>query len=85
MDKYWATIANSMKKSLVYRADTFISMLAVFFSFIVLFYLWTTIYGQGNQIGNYSLKQIITYYVFVVIFELLILNIDVSWGIGAEI
>lgn len=85
MGKYLATIANSIKKSLAYRTDTFIRMLAAFFSFIVLFYLWTTIYGQGNQIGNYSLKQIITYYVFVVIFELLIMSIDISWAIGEEI
>ena len=85
MGKYLATIENSMKKSLAYRADTFIRMLAAFFSFVVLFFLWTTIYGQGNQIGNYSLAQIITYYVFVAIFELLIMSLDVSWGIGEEI
>jgi len=85
MGKYLATITNSMKKSLAYRTDTFIRMLAAFFSFVVIFYLWTTIYVQGNKIGNYSLKQIVTYYVFVAIFELLIMSLDISWGIGEEI
>ncbi len=85
MGKYLATISNSIKKGLAYRADTLIRMIAAFFSFIMLFYLWTTIYGQGNQIGNYSLTQIITYYIFVAIFELLIMSLDVSWSIGEEI
>ena len=84
MEKYWAVAVNSLKKSLAYRANSIISVFAIFFSFIVLFYFWNSIYRQGNQIGSYSLQQIITYYVFVAIFELLILD-GTAWSIGEEI
>lgn len=84
MQKYIAVAANSIKKNLVYRANNFIMFLSVFFSFAVLFYFWNSIYRQGNQIGSYSLTEIISYYVFITIFELLAHD-NTAWSVGDEI
>ena len=75
---------NSVKKNLAYRANTFIMMISVLFSFGVMYYFWTSIYSQGNQIGSYSLNEIISYYIFVTIFELLF-TANTAWSIGEEI
>lgn len=84
MKKYFAVISNSLKKNLAYRANSFIMMFSTLFSFAVLFYFWSSIYRQGNQIGTYSLSEIISYYIFITIFELLF-SAGVSWEIGYEI
>ncbi len=85
MGKYLAVISNSMKRNLAYRANSIITVVSVFFSFIVLFYFWSSIYRQGNQIGTYSLEAIISYYVLVTIFELLVVGDNTSWSVGEEI
>lgn len=85
MKKYLAVCANSIKKNLIYRVNSLIMVFSVFFSFVVIFYFWNSIYRQGNQIGNYSLKEIISYYVFVTIFELLVVGDNTAWSIGDEI
>lgn len=85
MGKYLAVISNSMKKNLAYRANSIITVVSVFFSFLVLFYFWSSIYRQGNQIGDYSLSAIISYYVLVTIFELLVVGDNTAWSVGEEI
>ncbi|MEI7890877.1 MAG: ABC-2 family transporter protein [bacterium] len=85
MSKYLAVVSNSVKKSLVYRANTFIMVVSTFFSFVVLFYFWSSIYGQGNKIGTYTLAEIISYYIFLTIFELLVMGDGTAWSIGDEI
>ena len=84
MGKYLAVISNSIKKNLAYRANSFILMFSVLFSFVVLFYFWNSIYRQGNQVGTYSLREIISYYIFITIFELLF-TANTAWSIGDEI
>ncbi|HBI34463.1 MAG TPA: hypothetical protein DEA43_01050 [Candidatus Moranbacteria bacterium] len=85
MGKYLAVAANSIKKNLAYRMNNFITMVSVFISFIVLFYFWNSIYRQGNQIGTYSLEEMISYYVFVTIFHLLVIGDNTAWSVGDEI
>ncbi len=85
MSKYLAVISNSVKKNLVYRANSFITMISIMLSFVVLFYFWNSIYMQGNRIGTYSLKEMISYYVFFTIFQLLIVGDGIAWSIGEEI
>lgn len=84
MDKYLAIISNSIKRNLVYRANSFIMMFSILFSFGIIFYFWSSIYRQGNQVGQYSLNEIISYYFFVTIFELFFSS-NVAWGIADEI
>ncbi|MDD5463755.1 MAG: ABC-2 family transporter protein [Candidatus Moranbacteria bacterium] len=84
MGKYLAAISNSFKKNAIYRANTFIMMFSVLLSFGVLFYFWSSIYRQGNQIGTYSFGEIISYYIFIAIFELIFTS-NTAYGIGEEI
>lgn len=84
MGKYSAVIFNSIKKNLAYRASNFIAMVSIVFSFGILFYFWTSIYRQGNQVGSYSLREIISYYIFIAVFDMLF-TANTAWGIGEEI
>lgn len=84
MGKYLATIANSFNKNNAYKASTFIMMVSVLLSFGVLFYFWSSIYRQGNQIGSYTFNEMITYYIFISIFELIFIT-STAWSIGEEI
>lgn len=59
-------------------------MISVLLSFGVLFYFWSSIYRQGNQIGSYSFNEMITYYIFIAIFELIFVA-NTAWSIGEEI
>ncbi len=85
MQKYIAVATNNIKKNLIYKANSFIMVFSVFFSFVVLFYFWNSIYRQGNQLGSYSLSEIISYYVFMTIFELLVVGDNTAWSVGDEI
>lgn len=84
MKKYLLIIKNVISRNLIYRGNSVIMMFAIFFSFVVLFYFWNSIYRQGNQIGTYSLNQIISYYIWVTAFEIIILD-NTSWSVGEEI
>lgn len=85
MGKYFTVAINSIKKNLVYRMNNLITAVSVFLSFIMLFYFWNSIYMQGNRIGSYSLNEMISYYVFMTIFQLLITGDNTAWSIGEEI
>ncbi|EKE19343.1 MAG: hypothetical protein ACD_9C00047G0007 [uncultured bacterium] len=85
MGKYFTVAINSIKKNLVYRMNNFITAISVFLSFIMLFYFWNSIYMQGNKIGSYSLNEMISYYVFMTIFQLLVIGDNTAWSIGEEI
>lgn len=84
MGKYFAILSNGIKESLAYRVNSIIMMFSVFFSFSIMYFLWSSIYQQGNQIGDYTFNEIITYYIYVTIFELLFVNYA-AWSIGEEI
>lgn len=84
MGKYLAVMSNNIKSNLVYRTNSYIMMFAVLFSFGVLFYFWSSIYRQGNTVGTYSFNQIISYYVYIMLFEILIMNYG-AWSTGEAI
>lgn len=65
MKKYWVIFKNSFQTSLAYRADIFLMLFFEAFILLFLIYLWFSVYNQGNQIGDYSLKGLIFYYVFI--------------------
>lgn len=85
MEKYLAVLINSIKKNLVYRANNFITMISILFSFVALFYFWNSVYAQGNQIGNYSLEEMISYYIFITAYQLLIIGDNTAWSVGEDI
>jgi ABC-2 type transport system permease protein len=85
MEKYLMVLVNSIKKNLAYKANNFITMISILISFTALFYFWSSIYAQGNKVGNYTIKEMISYYIFVVAYQLLITGDNTAWSIGEEI
>lgn len=65
MKKYWVIFKNSFQARLTYRADTFLMLFFEAFTLLFLIYLWFSVYSQGNQVGDYSLKGLIFYYIFI--------------------
>lgn len=65
MKKYWVIFKNSFQANLTYRADTFLMIFFEVFTLLFLVYLWFSVYNQGNQIGSYSLKNLVFYYIFI--------------------
>jgi ABC-2 type transport system permease protein len=84
MGKYLLILKSSIQRNLIYRFNTFSFLFIQIFIFAVFFYLWSSIYRSGGQIGNYELGELITYYL-VVNFLILIIKSDVAWRVGDEI
>jgi len=65
MRKYLKTISLVFQDNAVYRFNNFLFIATQILIFGVFFYLWSSIYHQGGQIGNYTLNQLIFYYLTV--------------------
>lgn len=61
--KYWIIFKNGINLQLINRLDFFTGFIAEAFSLLIMIYLWLSVYRQGSQIGSYSLKALIVYYV----------------------
>jgi ABC-2 type transport system permease protein len=53
--------------------------------FLAFFYLWSSIYRQGGQVGNYNLQSIVLYYFAANFIALVIKGTDIAWIVGNEI
>lgn len=69
----------------MYRFNTFALLIFQTLSFGMFFYLWSSIYRSGGQIGEYSLEQLISYYLIVTFLGLIMRENDVAWNVGDEI
>ena len=76
---------NSFQEAIIYRVSTLAFFFSEIFSFIFIFYLWTSIYKQGGQIGNYELKDLILYYFVSNFLWITIKGTDIAWDVGDEI
>ncbi len=85
MGKYIFVLKNSIQRQLFYRFNTLAIILSGFINFGVLFYFWNSVYMQGNQVGNYTLQEIVSYYFLVAILGFFVRPIDVAWRIGDDI
>lgn len=85
MKKYLAVLRNSFQANLVYRFNFFFYFLAQFIAFGILFYIWTSIYYQGGEIGDYKLADMIFYYLGAIFIGVVVKGMDVAWFIGDEI
>jgi ABC-2 type transport system permease protein len=85
MGKYLLVLKNSMQRSLVYRFNTFAVLIFQVFTFLMFFYLWSSIYRGGQQIGTYDMKGIITYYLLAIFLGMVIKSNDMAWRVGDEI
>ena len=85
MGKYLLIVKNTIQENLVYRFSTFAVFVGETLVFVFFFYLWTSIYSSGQQIGSYSLKGIISYYLVFNFIFLTTKNNNTAWIAGEEI
>ncbi len=67
MRKYWTVFQVNWQNALQYRGPTFISILGNLLHISVLLYLWNAIYLSNQRLGNYTLSDLITYYIIQLI------------------
>ena len=84
MRKYWTVFWVNWQNALQYRGPTFISVLGNILRIGVLLYLWNAIYQSDGRLGNYSLPDLITYYLLQLIISSVVLSY-VSWEIVDQI
>mgnify|MGYP001613307655 CR=1 FL=1 len=83
--KYWVIFKNSMQTALAHRFNTFTSLISEALVFVVMAYLWLSIYYQGNKIGDYTLKGLIIYYLLTRFISLTIKSGDTGRIVGDAI
>lgn len=84
MKKYWTVFRVNWQNALQYRGPTFISILGNLLHISVLLYLWNAIYRGEQSLGNYSLSDLMTYYILQLMINSMVLSY-ISWDIGNEI
>jgi ABC-2 type transport system permease protein len=82
MCKYWITYKNSLAKFLQYRLNLSLLFVSHIVTFSGMFYLWIAIYGAGQKMGNYTLTEIILYYVILTVVQITVAN---GVGMGFQV
>src|SRR5690349_20176817 len=89
MRKYWHVITIGMQNHLTYRVNFLARALFGFVPLLAMLYLWRTIYeGKGDAsatIGNFTLSQMISYYLIVQIVDALTAVNEDDWAIATDI
>ena len=80
MKKYLTIFRINWQNSLQYRASTVIYILGYGLFISVLLYLWISVYQDGHKMGNYSVSDLMTYYVLQLVMNTLILSY-ISWNL----
>ncbi len=65
MRKYWAIFRIVINDAFVQRAEGFVYFLADLMTPLLMMIAWQAIFINNNQIGGYSLSQILIYYLFI--------------------
>lgn len=84
MRKYWTVFWVNWQNALQYRGPTFIYILGNILRISVLLYLWNAIYREEGRMGNYSLPDLITYYLLQLMINSIVLSYA-SWEIVDQI
>jgi len=82
MKKYWIVFKNSLQTNLAYRANFFAAFIAEAVSLVAIIYIWLSIYRQGNVIGNYTLSNLIIYFLITRLIFLIINAQDLGREVG---
>ena len=85
MKKYLLVVENNIQSNFIYHFSTFAIFVGEALVFTFFFFLWSSIYSYGQQIGNYSLKEMISYYLVLNFLFLTIKNNNTAWVVGDEI
>lgn len=83
--KYWIVCQNGMQKVMVYRLNFFAWFLVEGLGFLVMAYLWLSIYRQGNQVGSYSLATLLCYFAVSRVIGMTVMSDDMVRQINDDI
>ncbi|MFI5304171.1 MAG: ABC transporter permease [Nitrospiria bacterium] len=84
MKKYLTLFRINWQNSLQYRASTVIYIVGYTLYISVVLYLWMSVYHDGNKLGEYSLTDLLTYYLLQLVVNILILSY-ISWELIDQI
>ncbi len=80
MKKYITLFHINWQNSLQYRFSLIVYIGGYSLYIAVLLYLWSAIYSEGQSVGNYTLSQLVTYYILQLMINSIIFSY-VSWDI----
>ncbi|MBI5406069.1 MAG: ABC-2 family transporter protein [Nitrospirae bacterium] len=80
MKKYLTLFHINWQNSLQYRFSLVIYIAGYSLYIWVLLYLWSTVYHEGNTVGNYTLSQLTTYYLLQLMINSVIFSY-ISWDV----
>jgi ABC-2 type transport system permease protein len=88
MRKYWHVITVGIQNNLTYRVNFLARTVFGLIPLIAVLYMWRTIYaGKGSNalVADYTLPQMISYYLLVTIVDALTAVNEDDWQIAADI
>jgi viologen exporter family transport system permease protein len=86
MTKYWHIISIGIQNILVYRVNFLFRSLFGLIPLFATISLWRTVYmGRDEEVGGYSLAQMISYYLVVTMVDALTAVNEDDWQIAADI
>src|SRR5437667_1833978 len=88
MKKYFHVINIGIKNNLTYRFNFLMRTLFGLIRLVAMLYVWRTIYegkGAGSTVGDYSLAQMISYYLLVTVVDALTAVNEDDWQIAGDI
>src|SRR5882724_10897953 len=88
MKKYFHVINIGIQNNLTYRFNFLMRTLFGLIPLVAMLYVWRTIYegkGAGSMVGDYSLAQMISYYLLVTVVDALTAVSEDDWQIATDI
>src|SRR5467141_537915 len=88
MKKYFHVINIGIQNNLTYRFNFLMRTLFGLIPLVAMLYVWRTIYegkGAGSMVGDYSLAQMISYYLLVTVVDALTAVNEDDWQIATDI
>ena len=88
MKKYFHVINIGIQNNLTYRFNFLMRTLFGLIPLVAMLYVWRTIYegkGTGSTVGDYSLAQMISYYLLVTVVDALTAVNEDDWQIATAL
>lgn len=84
INAYFKIAQTSWLRGIEYRFGVFYMILEAFLPTVAMFLMWKAIYANGDTVANYSLNQLITYFIGARIINYLIWY-QVDWDLNEKI
>jgi len=79
--KYFKIFTIGISELLAWRAGFFMIALGMTLSWVMLLIFWQAVYAQGNQIGTFTLRELLLYYTFMSV-SAMILDFGFIWDVA---